>query len=73
MLKARSEALQAAEEEKELVLAEAAGQAASAPGGGAACVNSCVRGGDGSRPWAQSATTPRSIRLKQSSTSNAHR
>ena len=38
MLKARSEALQAAEEEKELVLAEAAGQAASAPGGGAACV-----------------------------------
>ena len=29
MLKAHSEALQAAEEEKELVLAEAAGQAAS--------------------------------------------
>ena len=66
MLKARSEALQAAEEEKELVLAEAAGQAASVR----------ARPAQRAAGWrfreAESATTRRSIRLKQSSTTNAH-
>ena len=64
MLKARSEALQAAEEEKELVLAEAAGQAASAPGGGA---GSRLREAETSK-----CNNLPAMKLKQSSTSNAH-